>query len=289
MIIVNIIGGLGNQLFQYAFGKYLETSTGDIIKFGINTDLVANNFTTRSLDIEKFNVGLDTASDSEIREFVKFRTGYFWRIERKLTQIFPSFNSHYVVQKNAHALIKSIKNPAYYDGYWQCYQYVDHVSNILKKEIVPSEDFFNKHADLLHDFKNEDSVAIHIRRGDYINIKVNAELYEVCDFEYYDNACILILEKYPKATFYIFTQDMEWVKEYFHGEHFKFMEGNSAIDDMLLMSFCKHNIIANSTFSWWSAWLNTFSDKIVIAPKKWYKGELNNSTDKLISPQWIRI
>ncbi len=289
MAVVNIIGGLGNQLFQYAFGKYIEKNFKVNLKFDIHTDLVANNFTTRNLDIEKLNVSLPIATNEEIKKYKYYSNGLFSRLERKLAQKRIAFHSKYIVQQNAHSLLQRFDINSYYDGYWQCYEYIDDVKDVLLNEIKIPTDFYSKHNDILNEFNTSNSVAIHIRRDDYINVKVNAELFEVCEMNYYNHAIQIIEEKYPDAKFYIFTQDIEWAKENFLKENFTFIEGNSAIDDMLLMSFCKHNIIANSTFSWWSAWLNRNTSKIVLAPKKWYKGKRNQQTDNLIPPNWLRI
>lgn len=289
MVIVKIAGGLGNQLFQYAFGKYLEMIFKYDVKYDVQIDLNTKNFTKRELDIEKLRIDLKLASPDEIKKYIFFKNNVFWRLERKFSQLFPFFNKRYIVQDTAHTIINNIFDNCYYDGYWQCYNYVDDVRDALLKEIKISENFYSKYSKMLTDFENFDSVAIHIRRGDYINIKVNAKLFEVCNMSYYNLAIKSIKDRFPNSVFYIFTQDTEWAKENFIGEEFHFVEGNSAIDDMLLMSFCKHNIIANSTFSWWGAWLNKNPQKIVIAPKNWYNGDLNETTKDLIPAEWIRL
>ncbi|WP_291066231.1 MULTISPECIES: alpha-1,2-fucosyltransferase [unclassified Empedobacter] len=289
MVIVNIIGGLGNQLFQYAFGKYLEKKMKYNVKFEVHTNRVGANFTSRDLDISKLNVQFPIASQADIKKYKFWDKGVLWRIERKLAQKNFLFSKRYIVQENAHSILKHTPDNAYYDGYWQCYEYVDAVKEELLNEFSLPEDFTVKHSEILDKFANNDSVAIHIRRGDYIKIKVNAELFEVCDMSYYNLAMKSIKDRFPNAVFYIFTQDTEWAKENFIGEEFHFVEGNSAIDDMLLMSFCKHNIIANSTFSWWSAWLNRNPNKLIISPLKWYKGKMNIQTINLIPTKWIRI
>ncbi|WP_418263902.1 alpha-1,2-fucosyltransferase [Flavobacterium faecale] len=289
MIIIKVTGGLGNQLFQYAFAKYIEKSLNINVKYDMQTILEATNFTKRNLDIEKFKVILPIACDRDVSFFLKFRTGILWRIERKFNQILQRLNSKYLVQKNAHSLDIPIKDNAYYDGYWQCYQYVDEVRDLILQEIKAPESFYKKQQNLLSQMQNSNSVAIHVRRDDYINIKVNALLFEVCDLDYYNEAITVISKNLENPHFFIFSQDEQWVKDNFIGDKFHFIKGNSAIDDILLMSHCKHNIIANSTFSWWGAWLNPFKEKIVIAPKKWYIGKRNEATVDLIPPDWIRI
>lgn len=289
MVIIKITGGLGNQLFQYSFGKYIEKSLDGNVKYDTQTNLQANNFTKRTLDLKKFKVNLPIASDQEIKTFLKFRTGFFWRLERKFNQILGKLNSKYLVQKNAHCSKLPTKDNAYYDGYWQCYEYLDDVRDLILEQIKAPESFYEKHQNLLNQMQNSDSVAIHVRRDDYINIKVNASLFEVCDVDYYNEAVNTISKNLNNPQFFIFSQDEEWVEDNFAGDNFQYIKGNSTIDDLLLMSHCKHNIIANSTFSWWSAWLNNNSDKNIIAPKKWYKGKRNIETKNLIPKNWLRI
>lgn len=289
MILIKIIGGLGNQLFQYAFGIYTASLLNSNAKFDIHTDAHLKNFTKRKLDIENFNVTLCHASSNEVKKYVKFHDGLWWRIERKLVQTFSNLNPKYKVQKNAHEVIHELQDNAYYDGYWQCHVYPDKIREKLLDEIVPDPDFHNKFSDILSEINQNSSVAIHIRRDDYINIKANEELFEVCDMNYYEQAIQIIEKKINAPKYLIFTQDKDWAKENFKGKNFEFVEENSAIEDMLLMSMCKHNIIANSTFSWWSAWLNQNPDKIVVAPKKWYKGKRNLTTKSLIPENWHRI
>ncbi|WP_294319028.1 alpha-1,2-fucosyltransferase [uncultured Chryseobacterium sp.] len=289
MNIVKIYGGLGNQLFQYAFGKLLEKKLNISVKYDIQTEITSKNLTKRNLDIEKFDIYLPSASENEISNLIFFRKNILWRAERKLAQKMPSIRANYIVQNNAHEILKDLKNNSYYDGYWQCYKYIDDVKDELLKEVQSHANFLISYESLISQMKSCSSVSIHIRRDDYINIKVNNKLFEICEFDYYKKAIDLLKMKFKNIQFFIFTQDKEWARQNFVGENFHFVEGNSAIDDMLLMSYCKHNIIANSTFSWWGAWLNKNSEKIVIAPKKWYKGKKNIQTDNLIPEEWIRI
>jgi hypothetical protein len=208
---------------------------------------------------------------------------------RKVNQLTDWFNKYVVVQKNAHSVLIPFKLNAYYDGYWQCYHYVDDVRNILLDELLIPQKFYQKHMGLIQKMQDSESVAIHIRRGDYINIKANSMLFEVCDVNYYNLAIKEVIKGCDNPLFFIFTQDKLWARENFKGENVFFVGDNSAIDDMLLMSHCKHNIIANSTFSWWGAWLNKNPNKIIIAPKKWYKGNMNNHTINLLPKNWIRV
>lgn len=288
MVIIKITGGLGNQLFQYGFGKLLENKNFEI-KFDIQTEVTAKNFTERKLDLQKFTHSLAIATSGDVQQYIRFPSGLLWRAERKLSQLLR-LNSRYYVQKNAHARAEKLKDGTYYDGYWQLCAYMDDVREILLREIIPDQNFFEKYRQILTELGAENSVSIHVRRGDYIHIAVNRKIFEVCEIDYYEDAIKYMKAKLLNPKFYIFTQDIEWAEENFSGSEFQVMKGGSAIEDMMLMSKCKNNIIANSTFSWWSAWLNTNAAKLVVAPKKWYKNsELNGETQNLIPRNWIRI
>ncbi len=289
MIIIKITGGLGNQLFQYAFGKVLEKNFMTSVKYDIKTEVNSNNFTNRNLDIQKFNIDLPKASKNEISNFIYFKEKFFWRVERKIAQNILFFNKSYRVQRNAHEILNELTNNTYYDGYWQCFKYVDEVRDLILDKISTNLSLLEKHKEILNKITNSDSVSIHIRRDDYINIKVNNRLFEICGMDYYNKAIEIVSEKLNNPQFFIFTQDTQWACQNFYGKNIHFVEGNSANEDLLLMSQCKHNIIANSTFSWWGAWLNSNSEKKVVAPKNWYKGNRNKQIANLIPQEWIRV
>jgi hypothetical protein len=147
---------------------------------------------------------------------------------------------------------------------------------------------------LIDKINSEESVSVHIRRGDYLHSCFNS-LFHVQDLDYYQAAIDQIQQKIKNPSFYIFTTDYEWTKEQFSKLKIPFNivdinKGSQSYMDMILMSKCKHNIIANSSFSWWGAWLNRNEEKMVIAPKKWYKHtEMNNNASHIIPNGWITI
>lgn len=287
MNIIKIQGGLGNQLFQYSFGLYLEKKYRNPSLYDIDIKRNDKNFTNRSLDIEKVGFYLNQAPKRDISK-LKLFPNFLWRIERKLTLLFPQINRNFVVQNKPHDFVE-ISNNAYYDGYWQRYDFVDEVKDTLLENLKLNEAQKVKFKELLFDFNEYESISIHIRRDDYINIPANAKIFEVCDWNYYEQAIIYFKKKFLKPKFYIFTQDEKWAREHFIGDEFQFILGNSAIDDMLLMSSCKHNIIANSTFSWWGAYINSNRNKIILFPKNWYKATSNLSPEDLIKKKWVKI
>jgi hypothetical protein len=141
--------------------------------------------------------------------------------------------------------------------------------------------------------KNSISISIHVRRGDYVSDGFTQQFHGNCSLEYYSNAISLLASNNVDFTLIFFSDDCEWVKEQFKNLTYSKMfidhnDGENSWKDMLLMSSCTHNIIANSSFSWWAAWLNDNPKKTIIAPKNWY-ADTKLNTDDLIPPQWIRI
>lgn len=286
MNVIKFQGGLGNQLFQYAFGLYLENIVNTDVKY--DSDLVHSNknYTNRTLDITKLGIYVPFLSPVETSAYKKIPRK-FWRIERKLTHLIPFFNKKKVVRNNPHIEIP-LKKHVYYDGYFQRWEYVKSVLSKLNENIVYPQEILNKNKTILENIEKYDITAIHIRRDDYINVPVNFKIFEICNMEYYRGAIDYIKKVSSTQKFLIFTQDKEWAKDNFSGDEFYLFEGNTAIEDFTIMGHCKHHIIANSTFSWWAAVLNNNPSKHVIYPKKWYKKE-NKDFNAFIPEDWIPL
>ena len=294
MIIVKISGGLGNQLFQYSFGKYLSVTLNTNIKFDIQTKYKIKGFSQRLFGLNNLNLNIEIASNYDIKKFkCFFKNEFLIRLERKLVQIFPSINKSFIVQisNEYQKNIMRIRDNCYYDGYWQSEQYFKPIGSKIRDEFELKLKLNTLNTALLNKIINSESISIHIRRGDYISIKNNSKVFLICPVEYYIKAINFFINKLKNPKFYIFSDDHIWAKSNFLGEQFCFIEGNSKYPeiDMFLMSKCHHNIIANSTFSWWGAWFNSNPDKIVVAPGNWYKGRFNDSINDLILPDWILL
>jgi hypothetical protein len=163
----------------------------------------------------------------------------------------------------------------YFDGYWQNELYFRNYEEIIRSSYKFKKDLNNQNREMLNMIKRKNSVSIHIRRGDYVGVK----LWEnICDVQYYVNAISCIKNRITNPMFFIFSDDVTWCRANLNSlvvpDEVVYVDWNKGVDsyiDMQLMSKCKHNIIANSSFSWWGAWLNTNQDKIVIAPRIWKK------------------
>jgi len=166
-------------------------------------------------------------------------------------------------------------------GYWQSEKYFNDCEDEIKELFSPTLDI-QKYIDERYGDLISDSTSIHVRRGDYLN---HPNHHPVCSIDYYLSA----IEKIGGHKFTIFSDDIKWCKEIFEGDAFTFIEGEHDYIDLWLMSQCKNNIIANSSFSWWGAWLNNNKDKKVIAPKLWFGNSLSHNISDLLPEQWIKI
>jgi hypothetical protein len=176
-----------------------------------------------------------------------------------------------------------------YEGYWQSEKYFDKVQSELRRLYTFNfEKLSSETLDYLSSIKSTNSVSVHIRRADYLQ---HEDFYGgICTFEYYRNAIKYFMKNIDNPIFYFFSDDIEWVVEQFENlPIYKFVNINHSNDnwqDMYLMSQCNHNIIANSTFSWWGAWLNSNPKKLVLAPRKW--SNMYENID-IYPPDWIKI
>jgi hypothetical protein len=293
MIILKISGGLGNQLFQYSFGRNLSLSLKTKLKLDIQTELDHGSFTKRNSGLKFFNIEVDVATYREIARFKSPKINKFSRIERIIAQKFPWINRKYIVQDFSDKFrgMKEFCDNVYYDGYWQSENFFKSNDAIIRKDLEFNLELNHENSKLNEEIINCDSVSIHIRRGDYLSIKANRKIFYSCPPEYYLKGIEILNAKSENKKYYIFSDEIEWAKRNFHGDNFRFMESNinEPEVDLYLMSKCKNNIISNSSFSWWGAWLNSNPDKSVIAPKNWYIGKLNRMSDEILPNEWIRI
>lgn len=293
MIIVKISGGLGNQLFQYSFGRSLSIKLNTDLKFDIQTNYNYSFFTKRSFGLGHFNIDMNLATKKEIHEFKCFDNEFLVRLERKIIQKLPFLNRKYVIQNlyNSKKFIPKYRDNCYYDGYWQSENYFKSIEDIIRKDLEFNLQLSQYSKSLLDEINSNESISIHIRRGDYVKVKANSKLFSECSIEYYKKAINFFSAKVKHPQFFIFSDDIEWAKNNFAGSQFSFVDSNidSPEMDLYLMSRCKNNIIANSSFSWWGGWLNSNPLKIVIVPKKWFNGYLNEVVSDLVPEKWIRI
>lgn len=262
MITVKLMGGIGNQMFEYAFGRYLAQTNGSELCLDLSfLEGTQKGVTRRKYELDAFNIKAGLVSGNSKGTHIKESSV---RFDPKLLEL---------------------KGDLCLDGYWQSEKYFMPVEKLIRQEFSFKE--------ALDTVPPNESVGVHVRRGDYVSDKRTKEFHGCCGADYYAKASAYVLEKCPDPVFYVFSDDIGWVSANmtFPGKTV-FVKGDSAAPaaDMQMMSRCSHQIIANSSFSWWAAWLNDNPDKIVVAPKKWFVDEKQNIfAADLIPESWTRL
>jgi hypothetical protein len=251
MIVTKLQGGLGNQLFQWAATKYLS------IKY--NTDY-------------------------------KFELSYFqlmgWELELKKFKkiIIEEYNtpiSLKIVTDDFN--FKNIEDNSFLNGYWQSEKYFNEIDNLIRQDLK-IEDNLKNYIINKYPILNQNTISLHVRRGDYIRLN---NYHPIQNLDYYKKAYDIINDN--SINILVFSDDINWCKENIKLDNILYIEGETNIVDMYIMSLCTHNIIANSSFSWWGAWLNSNENKKVIAPINWFGPQANLYTGDIIPKKWITV
>jgi len=294
LIISLLNGGLGNQMFQYAAGRSLAlfNCTEHVLDISKYCNAVSSNQTPRNLDILDFNISSRVAVDQDL---IKLKPSSF--VFSRVWRLFNNkFLKKYYLGWRPEIFLAG--NQQYLDGYFQCEKYFISVINELHSEFTLREVYLLPIAHILNQIQsNQPSISIHIRRGDYVNNLRMRHIYDVCTLDYYTRATQELLRRYPNARLFIFSDDIEWVKNNMPAfQKTTLVSGMKTISgqklrpsqELFLMSQCDHHIIANSTFSWWGAYLNTSLTKVVIAPNLWNKSKLFPQ-ENIIPQSWVRL
>jgi hypothetical protein len=289
MIITRLNGGLGNQMFQYALGRSLSLfhNTHLLVDLGEYFD-----GSYKKYELGNFNVDAKTAKQPTL---IKYRLdlGKAGLLTNSLfrSAIFPIYYNNVIKEKDRFLFDKSIYErtpPKLLVGYWQNEKYFVKCQKILFEELSLKVESIKYKIAKKYVKQHNPSVSIHVRRGDYIKLN-NINYYNPPTTLYYMKAVKFIKSKVSKPKFIIFTDDVVWCRknlklDALYSADFKLTDA----EELMLMSKCAHNIIANSSFSWWGAWLNQSNEAIVITPKQWFKDKNNNSSN-IICTDWVKI
>lgn len=286
MIVTKLKGGLGNQMFQYAAGLAVSLAWNEELKLdiiGYDDPRYVHANTPRQYRMFPFRLSASIATVSEV-EKSRNPLGIISKLLRAFNQ---RVLRKYYVDYDA-SLFKKRNN--YLEGYFQSEK-----NFINTKDRVLKEFTLKKESDVFMTEKNKidrmNGVSVHIRRGDYVSDQKTKSTHGVCSEEYYKQAIDLMRTKVKAPIFYFFSDDIEWVKKEF-GENadFKYVSNPKLeeYEELMLMASCAHNIIANSSFSWWGAYLNQNPNKIVIAPKKWVNKEPDPHPN-IVPEGWVRL
>ena len=290
MIIVSLKGGLGNQLFQYAAARQLAEIHGSLVKLDIS---VFETYEHHSYALSPFNIPEHIATAEEIAALTMHRRSVIERITtRLLRQPLRPTRTH-VRERHFQfdPRILNLPDGVYLDGYWQSEKYFTGIADIIRKELTVRTPPACRNKELAEQMASCNSVSVHIRRGTYLLPQFSA-YHPTCSSEYYRNAVEQLAASVGTPRFFIFSDEPAWAHENvrlpFPAVYVDHNDASTDYEDLRLMSTCRHHIIANSTFSWWAAWLNDKPGKIVLAPERWFNDPTINVSD-LIPESWTKI
>lgn len=292
MIITKLYGGLGNQMFQYAMGRNLSLLLNE--ELFIDTSSF-ETYTLRRYELDCFSLHSNIANKELLR-----------RILYPTTPVRYLFQSGKILFSTGKLPIRKYSEPHFHfdpkalylrgdvclGGYWQSEKYFQQNNSRIKEDFVFSNEPNTENKGCALEIVQANSVSIHIRRGDYETDPKSQSVHGACSTEYYQNAVEYIAKQITDPHFYIFSDDPKWFNQNCHVQYpvtnVNHNTAEKSFEDLRLMSLCKHNIIANSSYSWWGAWLNNNKNKIVIAPKKWFNDPTKDTKD-LIPESWVKI
>lgn len=292
MVVVKLMGGLGNQLFQYAAALSLSRHHQVPLKLDVSflDEFDGANFTKRYYELHHFNIQKDVVSAVDKSKFVK-PTG---ALAKLLFKIRKGIYGYQHWQEQGHAFQPAFfasSSQVYLEGYFQSEQYFEQIEGLLRQQLQFKAVLDSRNEELQKAMQGGQSVAIHVRRGDYVSNAHTHAHHGVCGIDYYEQAIAYIHAQVENPVFYVFSDEPEWAEQNLPLSKAVFIQHNTGADsykDMQLMSSCAHHIIANSSFSWWGAWLNPSPTKVVIAPQKWFASP-DLDTQDLIPKKWIRL
>jgi len=293
MIVAKICGGLGNQMFQYAAGYALSKLHKTQLYLDLH-ELAHDSLRDYSLGV--FNIGASVASDEQITSLTKYKVSKFGnKLDKIVSKIGFRYYRNYYRERYFSYDSEFLRLPddVLIDGYWQSEKYFSTCRDELLSKFKITDGLSGDAHAMLEDIINckDVTVSIHVRRGDYISDSTANKVHGTCSVEYYENAMNFIEARYQNIKYVLFSDDIEWVLSNLkiHRPYMVVSSENIAdYEDMMLMSSCDHQIIANSSFSWWGAWLNPNKEKIVISPEKWFSSGDKDTAD-LIPLEWIKL
>lgn len=287
------MGGLGNQLFQYAAARRLSLFHQSELKLDLS---YFDSSQARQYALGPFNIVESFATDEETAKLTGKRlAGVSGLIVRRMQKLKPYYRRRIFAEPHVKPYDPNIlRTPkdVYLYGYWQSEKYFVDVDDLIRKDFSFRDplDCLNKAAADIA--MKTDSVSLHVRRGDYVSSSEVGRVFGMCDRDYYRNCVRLLAERVSNPHFFIFSDEPKWVSQNLDLKYPSTIVSHNIRmrdhEDLRLMSLCKHNIVANSTFSWWGAWLNANPNKIVLTPRQWFRDTTLDARD-LVPASWTRV
>ncbi len=304
MIITKLKGGLGNQMFQYAAGRSLSLRHKTTLMLDLS---YFETQATRDYHLRYLNVIENIVTPAQgssctdgpwnryaghVRRFATCLRGFRASdseggVDRpESIQLYPEPHYHW----DAH--FPHLSDNVCLEGYWQCEKYFLDIRDVLRREFSVHTPLTGLNRETSEEIQACDSISIHVRRGDYAHDLKTNRMHGLCSIRYYVAAAGLILEQVTDPHFFVFSDDQPWVQENLHlSTPVTYVSHNTAKEaheDLRLITMCKHHVIANSSFSWWGAWLGEERDTIVVAPQQWLRSTALNCDD-VIPQRWHKL
>lgn len=284
------MGGLGNQFFQYAYGRALAYRNRTTLKLDISW---YDSHPKRRYSLDQFKIAATTAGDEDIGNVLRRRNGVLGKVDAGLQRLKPYYKRRYVRERvlSFDPNIARLSHDAYLVGYWGSPRYFSSIAEVLRAELTLAYAMDSTNASYVQQIMNCNSVSVHVRRGDYVEARQQA-LFGLLPVTYYQRAIHYLATQLKDPHFFVFSDDIEWCREsiqidYAH-DFVSSADGNADYIDFTLLNSCRHHIIANSTFSWWGAWLSQWNGRVVVAPRQWYADSRYSAHD-LVPEEWIRF
>lgn len=288
------MGGLGNQMFQYAAARSLalDKKTWVYLDESFLREDAKGRWTQREYELGVFNIQYKFERSGRVSFLARLHSNSWWKRLSNSSLWFLPFRNFDQGDHKFHPELANYPRNTYLHGYFQSEKYFLHHEQQIRKDFEFLEAATEKNAELLNKIKSCEAVSIHVRRGDYVTLAAASAFHGLMGVEYYKAGAKVIADKISKPlNYFVFSDDPQWCKDNIalpgETEYIDWNTGNAAFEDLRLMSNCKHHIIANSSFSWWGAWLNPSKEKIVIAPKQWFTD--GSAQDDIIPASWIKL
>jgi hypothetical protein len=297
MIIVKLVGGLGNQMFQYALGRHLAHLNNTELKLDTSYLLDRRprpNVVFRDFDLPIFNIKAEVASDKEVAAFTGSYTSKlraYWH-HRVTSKVFPPK----VVRETSPSYDPNIletEDNSYLVGYWQSEKYFKAIEDTIRADFTFKQPVLRESEPLAQAIRQSNSVCLNVRRTDFVTVPSSSETLGFVGSDYYKRAMANMEENMTDLHYFVFSDDLEWCKNNLKTRRpLTFVEhdhaGNKFCNYLQLMTFCKHFIIPNSTFAWWGAWLSKGEGKTVILPVKWF-ASISVQHSSIHIDNWITV
>jgi len=295
MIVIRLKGGLGNQFFEYALERRLTYFNHAQFKLDISA-YRTDNSRIRTYGLHHFNIVENIATDEDLKTLgIKEERALKRILSKALERRKPIYKRRRINEQvllGFHPEILEITQDAYLDGYWQSEKYFLEIAKVIRAEFTPRDKMDTVNEEMASEMAGASSISLHIRRGDYVADPTINRIHGTCSLDYYSKCIDEVSQMIQDPHFYVFSDDIQWARTNLNLEHpVTFIDNNNQendFKDLYLMTKCKHHIIANSSFSWWGAWLAENKDKIVFAPSRWFNDPRPGDKD-LIPESWRRV